>query len=336
MFRIVSRAVVYVAIIALALGCSDNPTAPPPSVGGSIAVLVPTVAVYEADNVQFGAVVRDEAGAIVVGAPVTWSVSDTTIAIVGNDGAFSALKAGTVQLIAKSGAHTTVYNVVIMRPSVQSVTVTLEHQAITRGDVALVGVRANGPGGRVILGRVAALTSANANIVVIDASGRMRAVSAGTTTIRATVDGVAGSAQIVVSPDSTVHELIRLDGVRVPVLVATDTVQVNGQPDIREVYLEGGTLTLSGAPLRYRVLLQYYEYAARTVDGRRSLVPFGPQNATDRGLVSYDARGDLQLASELYAPLNHLATPLSGGFQLRYRVPGDDIYLNLFFRRYPI
>lgn len=335
MFSRYFRSAALAALTSVAVACGNDPVVPVPSPGGSIVIRPLTEIVFENDNVQLTATVRSETGDVVAGAPVTWAVGDTTIALIANDGTLSAFKTGTVQITARSGPHITSYNLHIMRPPVQSVTVMLPYTELSRGDVALVGVRANGPGSRVVLGRLASITSADPTVAVIDASGRVRGVNAGTTMIRATVDGVTGAAQIRVLADTAELELRQLDGVRTPVLVSTDTLITNGLPDIREVYLENGYLKLYGtAQPRYSISLRYYEYKVTIVNGQRMLWPIGPQSDGDRGLVSYDARGDLQLDSDYYSILHHTGTPLSGGIQVRYRVPGDDIYMNLFFRRY--
>lgn len=329
------RAAVLAALASVIVACSGDALVHGPSIGGSIVIRPLTETVFESDNVQLTATVRSESGEVVAGAPVAWSVGDTTIALVANDGMLTALKTGSVQVTARSGAYAASYSVAVVRAPVQSVTVTLLYSELSRGDVTLVGVRANGPGGRVVLGRSTSITSADPSIAMVDASGRVRALATGVATIRATVDGVTGSTQIRVNSDTAELELRQLDGVRTPVLIATDTLTTNGQPDIREVYLENGYLKLfGGTQLKYSIALQLYEYKVVMVDGRRSLVPVGPQGESDRGLVSYDVRGDLRLESEYYSILQHQGTPVSGGIQVRYRVPGDDIYYNLFFRRY--
>jgi len=49
--------------------------------------------------------------------------------------------------------------------------------------------------------------------------------------------------------------------------------------------------------------------------------------------VQYDARGDLLMTSEFISPLHHTAEAVSGGVRVRFRIPGEDSYLNLLYRR---
>jgi hypothetical protein len=53
------------------------------------------------------------------------------------------------------------------------------------------------------------------------------------------------------------------------------------------------------------------------------------------GGVEQDARGDLRLTSTYIWPLVHTAIPVSGGMDVRYRIPGTNEYLDLRYLREP-
>lgn len=147
-------------------------------------------------------------------------------------------------------------------------------------------------------------------------------------TLRATVRDASGAelpgATVTWSSnDSTIAE-VAANGVT--------TALRNGSA--HQVFIEGGTLRLTGAPQpRYVLHVAYTEYNVRTVDGRQVYEPRLQWRENDRGVVSYDARGDLAMTSELISPLAHTASAVSGGVQLDFRVPGTNEILPLFYRR---
>ena len=81
--------------------------------------------------------------------------------------------------------------------------------------------------------------------------------------------------------------------------------------------------------------IRYAEYRVITMNGQRSLQLLRTFREYDRGLVAYDSRGDLQMTSEFISPLSHTASAISGGFDVRFRIPGTDEMLDLFYRREP-
>ena len=330
------RTAAMATALMMATACSDGAVAPTPDEGvGTLTINAPTAVVYEADAVVMTAAYRNPAGDVVPGAPITWTTADTNNVQLGGNGYVLALRNGTAKLTATSNGVSASYVLSIVRTPVQHVAVLLPASTLTLGDVLVVGVRVDGPGGRVVTGRAVSITSDNPNVASIDASGRVRALTAGVANIRATADGVTGSAQILVSNETTTLNLSKLDGNALPRFIAGDTIMVNGRSEYHEVYLESGTFSLAGMPLRYDISLRLAEYNVVIVNGRRELQLRLPQTQRDRGVVAFDHRGDLLLTSEVVAPLNHFVSPISGGMQMTYRIAGTDDTMQLFFRREP-
>lgn len=329
------RRVSFAALIAVS-ACSDQSTAPLPVQGATLSINAPATSIYEADAVVLAAEYRDAQGNIVPNAPIVWSVSDTVRAELSANGHLLALRAGTVRVTAKVGATTASHDLVIVRPVIQKMNVFLAASVMSRGDVSTIGVRVDGPGGRVLTGRLVTLTSDNPNVAVVDASGRVRAVSAGTVNIRAISEGVIGVAQLRVTDESVIHNLSKLDGTSLPALVASDTVSWNGVKEFHEVYLERGSLEISGSlQTRYEIEIRYAEYNVVVVNGQRQLQLRAYQGDYDRGLITYDARGDMQMTSEYIHPLSHVGSAIAGGIEVNFRIAGTDEYQRLFFRREP-
>ena len=331
--RRLARALRIAALLVVA-GCNDSGTTPAPS--STVTIAAVTAAVYVGDVITMRATVRNAAGDELPGAAVTWTVTDPTAAELAPNGIITFLKPGAVRVTAAYGNAKATYDLSVAPLSVLQVTVLPSLLALDRGDVSLVGVRVQGQGGRDVPGRVVTITSDDPAVATIDASGRVRAVGAGATNIRATAGNVSGVARVEVADRDATLNLARLGGGALPLLVASDSVWYDGVRELHEVYVEGGTLVLSGAPQpRYEVDIRYVEYNVVTVDGRRSMQLRLQTREYDRGVVAYDARGDLTMTSEYISPLAHTAGAVAGGIQVRFRVPGDDQILDLFYRREP-
>lgn len=321
------------ALFTLA-ACGGESTAPPPA--ASIAIDPVNAAVYAGDAITMRATVRSGTGVEVPGAQVSWSVSDPSRAELGENGSLIALKEGSVRVTATYQTTTATLDLVIQKLSVLQVNVLPAALQLSRGDVAPLGVHLVGAGGRTVTGRAVSITSDNPAIATIDASGRVRAVSEGSTTIRATADGVTGTALVTIEPNDTRLSLSRFGGQTLPHFVLGDSVSTDGVREYHEIYVEGGTLRLSGgARPRYEIDVRYAEYNVRMVNGAKTLELRYLSREYDRGIVDYDARGDLAMTSEYVWPLSHVASPLSGGVQVQYRIPGSDEKLDLFYRREP-
>lgn len=328
-----SRALQLGALLAIA-GCNDAATTPAPSSTVTIAAL--TGAVYVGDVVTMRATVRNGAGEELPGVVVTWAVADPTAAELGSNGIITLLKPGTVRVTASHGVAKATYDIAVAPLSVLQVTVLPSLLELDRGDISLVGVRVQGEGGRDVTGRVVTITSDDPTVATIDPSGRVRAVGAGSTTIRATAANVSGSARVEVSDRNATLNLARIGGHALPLLVASDSVWYDGVREYHEVYAEGGTLILTGAPQpRYEVDVRFVEYNVVTVDGRRTMQVRLHTREYDRGVVAYDQRGDLAMTSEYTSPLAHTAGAVAGGIAMRFRIPGDNQVLDLFYRREP-
>jgi hypothetical protein len=224
--------------------------------------------------------------------------------------------------------------------TVSSVLVLGLPDTLASGDVFVFGVRVLDQDGRDVIGRQVKLASSNPAVAVIDPSGRARAVGAGETTISASVDGVVGTASLVVSGGPAELHLRLVDGQSAPAFVEADSVALpDGVVEHYEIYLESGILQLSGgASPAYHTTLHYAIYEVTLDDaGQRRLTFHFAEDITDNGAVQYDARGDLLMTSAKTESITHAAGVESAGFTMRYElVPNDAVpRASFFFRREP-
>lgn len=323
------------------LACSDA-VGPRPA-GPAIEIAPVLDSVFEGDTLRLAAQVFDEAGGPVPTARIAWTVGDTTLAEVIGDGILELLKPGTVRIIARSGTADATYDLAIGRLVVKRVELTPESVSMGRTDRLPVTARVLGQGDRAVVDRTVTFTSDDTLVAVVfgtgsigSSAGLLIAVGPGSATIRASVDGVAGTAHVGVVVVDTTFVLAEYEGSRIPVLVWADTVFVDGVPNFYEIDVDSGALVLSGLlQKRYELEVPYSVYhvlhTGTTV--QRELIA-QVRGQFDRGLVTAGAGGSLSMVSEIIGPhLEHTATLQSDGYRVRFRIPGEDTVLDLGYRR---
>jgi hypothetical protein len=338
--RVIGRAALALFAAVGMIACGD---AAGPSHAGLAVRIVPLAdSAFEGDMVRLSAVLVDDSGDQGNGAPVTWTVSDTTLAKSAGDGSFALLRPGTARISARIGAVTGTYDLVIGRLAVKRVELTPGTMSLGRGDRLQVSTRIFGQGDRAITGRTVTFTSDDTLVAVIGSPdnviggpGFLIAVGPGSTTIRASVDGVTGTAHASVVIADTTFALSQYNGASLPVLIAADTILFNGVPEFDEVYAESGTMVLSGLmQLRYQLDVRYSQYHVIRTGGTEQRELRFQQREFDRGTVTVGAQGDLTMLSEFIGPhLEHTAALQSDGFLVHFRIPGDDSFLDLKYRR---
>lgn len=206
---------------------------------------------------------------------------------------------------------------------------------LAAGDIAVFQVRVRDAQGNDLPDRGATLSSSDPTVALIDGAGRVRAVTAGTTTIKAIVEGQVGSARLVVSRGPAQLDLRRFAGDTLPVLIVADSVSDNGVVHQREAYLESGRLTLTGGGQPgYQVVFHYQSYAVTTDSaGQRHLTPLATVESKDGGSIDFDARGDLMMQSDRDPTLSHSASAQADGLAMLYGLINGAGPIPLLFRR---
>lgn len=268
--------------------------------------------------------------------PLVWLVNDTTAAEIDQQGRLELYRPGTVTITARVGARSVSRVLTVRRLAVQAVGISRSVFRLVPGELSPIGVRVEGTGGRDLIGRTVTLSADDPTVAVVDSAGRLRGVRPGVTAVRATSEGVTGTARVEVLPAPETLHLTRVDGGRLPLFVSGDTVEWDGVKEYHEVWIEAGTLRfVAGAQPRYESELRYVEYDVKTVNGARRMQVRLVNREVDRGVVGYDITGALRLTSELVSPLSHTATLVTDGYAVRYRIGGTDDHLVLSYRREP-
>jgi len=126
---------------------------------------------------------------------VAWSSSDGSVAVVNSVGLLTALKAGSVSVMASMGGVSGTANVTVNAPSLVSITVSPLAFTIASGQskqLSAMGVYSDGTSSDVT--SQATWSSASTSFATVDSSGLVTGVAAGSSTITATIGAKSGSA----------------------------------------------------------------------------------------------------------------------------------------------
>jgi len=160
----------------------------------SVQVTAPDSSIVRGQTVQLTATPRTAGGAVVTGRTVSWSSGSPSVATVSTSGLVSAVGIGSAVITATvdgiNGTVTITVATDVVTVQVAPATATLTEASPTQQYTATPRNAAN----TALTGLTATWASLDTTVATVNASGLVTAVRPGSTTIRATVDGVDGSA----------------------------------------------------------------------------------------------------------------------------------------------
>ncbi len=151
---------------------------------------------------QATATLTDGLGNVLTGRTVTWSSLDPTIASVSSSGVVTAVATGSVIIRATSEGQTGDATETVGVDPVASVSVTLASGSIVAGQTTQATAVARDASGNVLNGLPVSWSSLNTSIATVSITGVVTAVTAGTATIRATVESQIGNGSLTVGAAS--------------------------------------------------------------------------------------------------------------------------------------
>ena len=148
---------------------------------------------------QLQAIVKDSAGNTLLNRTINWSSSDTLVADVTGTGAVTAMGTGSTTITASSEGKLATASVTANPAVVASVSVSLNAGNLQVGQTTQAVAIARDSAGNAISGRAVTWSSSNPGAATVSSLGLVAAVANGTASIKATVDGITGSANVTVS-----------------------------------------------------------------------------------------------------------------------------------------
>ncbi|HEV8123035.1 MAG TPA: Ig-like domain-containing protein [Gemmatimonadales bacterium] len=169
-----------------------------PAAVALVTLTVPSTHLGVGSTLQLSATPRDAHGAALSGRVVTWSSSDSSIATVASTGLVTGVTTGSVTITAASGGKTASTSIVVEIEAVATVIVSPGTQSVGAGlDVQMSAVTLSSAGDT-LPGRAITWNSSAPSVATVDGSGLVAGVSAGSTTITATSEGIDGTASVTV------------------------------------------------------------------------------------------------------------------------------------------
>ena len=154
----------------------------------------------------FTATPKDAAGHQLVGRTIAWSSGTSAVAAVNATGTVTALSAGTAAINASSEGQTGSVTVTVTRPAVATVTIAPASASLLVGVVdsthlgmATVTATEKDAAGHLLNGRSVTWASSAGGVATVNSAGLVDAVSSGSTSITATVEGVFATAPVTVT-----------------------------------------------------------------------------------------------------------------------------------------
>jgi uncharacterized protein YjdB len=190
------------------------PPPPPPDSVATVTVTPSTDTVVRGDSATFFALLRDSRGDTLSGRPVTWSVSDSTVAHVeasfGQSVVIRTARAGSTVVTATSEGRSGSAQLVVTdsspppppNDSVATVSVTPDTAAVAAGDTATFFATLRDARGNILSGRLVAWSVSDSTVARVEAaSGQsvvIRALRSGSSLVTAMSEGKRGSASLFV------------------------------------------------------------------------------------------------------------------------------------------
>jgi trimeric autotransporter adhesin len=148
-------------------------------------------------KVQLSAVVRDANGTLLSSAPVTWSTSSTSRAVVSSTGLVTGVSAGTVTITARSGsANGTATITVQALVAVDRIIVTPKDPSIDVGKTVQLTATLLDKQDNVLTGRTVTWTSSDQSRATVSNTGLVSGIRGGTVTITASSGGKSGTTSV--------------------------------------------------------------------------------------------------------------------------------------------
>ena len=185
-----------------------------------------TVSVLVGGTQQLTATPRDAAGNALPGRGITWLTGAPSVATVSQTGLVTGVASGSALVFAASEGQSGSTAVTVATVAVSSVTISPNTGIIQQGQALQLTATARDASNNVLNGRTIIWTSSDETRATVSSLGRVVAITPGSVTIQATVDGVVGSGTYTIT--------------QVPVASMTIT------PDVATVQT-GGTQQLSAS-----------------------------------------------------------------------------------------
>ena len=165
----------------------------------TVAVSPASASVVSGSTQQLTAVTKDAANNVLTGRALTWSSSDDAIATVDANGLVTSHAVGTATITAATEGKSGTSAIAVTAVPVAKVSVSLDATSLHPGQTTQASAITRDANGSVVSGRAITWSTDNAGVATVSTAGVVTAVSVGTASITATIEGKSGSAPLTVA-----------------------------------------------------------------------------------------------------------------------------------------
>ncbi len=165
----------------------------------SVSVTPGSASLVVGGTVQLAATARDASGNVLSGRAVAWSSATPAVATIDANGLVTAVSPGTSDMTATVDGVTATATITVTSVAVASVSVTPGSASLNTGGTVQLTATPRDAAGNVLTGRTTSWKSATLAVATINSNGLVTAVSAGSSVITATIDGISANATITVT-----------------------------------------------------------------------------------------------------------------------------------------
>jgi len=176
----------------MSCGASGNTDLSGPPPVATVSISAPSTTLEIGATMQLVATAKDAAGNALPGRTVTWSSSNTSIALVSTSGLVSGVSLGTATVTATSEGRNAGVAITIT-PAAVAVVAVAPPPAIIAGNSLVLTATLRDARGNVLTGRMVNWSSSNTAVATVTSAGVLSALAAGTTTISAMSEGKTGT-----------------------------------------------------------------------------------------------------------------------------------------------
>lgn len=172
-----------------------------PKLVGSIAVTPPSATIRIATTLQLQDTVKDVSGHVITTQAVTWSSDSSATVSVDGNGLITGRQLGTATITASAGGKSAKSSITVSQIPVKSITIVPTNPAVSVSQTTQLTATTFDSAGTALPGRVVRWTSQAPAVATIDSvGGLLTGVSAGSSMITATSEGVTQHVTATVSP----------------------------------------------------------------------------------------------------------------------------------------
>jgi uncharacterized protein YjdB len=165
---------------------------------GSVEVQPANASVVAGQTEALSATVRDTVGRVVTDRVVSWTSSDTHVAVVSTAGVVTGVSAGTATITATSEGRSGSSTITVVAPAIASVTVQPSSATVQVGGTTTLTATVKDVTGAIVTDRAVTWASSNVAVATVSSNGVVTGRAAGTAVISATSGGRSGSVTVTV------------------------------------------------------------------------------------------------------------------------------------------